>query len=213
VSLNFTPDQLAAGRRLFNGSARFRLGVAQLEQLPAVDRVEVAFAGRSNVGKSSLINALTGVNGLARASNTPGRTRELNYFDVGGDVLTLVDMPGYGYAKAAKKDVRQWQQVLKAYLRGRVGLSRAFVLIDSRHGVMTPDIEMFEMLDDAAVPYQLVITKCDKINRHELAELEAETLAHLKKRAAAIQHIHLTSAERGFGMDELKAEVAGLITS
>jgi len=212
VSVSFTEEQLAAGRRLFNGSARFRLGVAQLEQLPEVDRVEVAFAGRSNVGKSSLINGLTGVNGLARASNTPGRTRELNYFDVGSeDALTLVDMPGYGYAKAAKKDVKQWQQVLKGYLRGRVGLSRAFVLIDSRHGVMTPDIEMFEMLDDAAVPYQLVITKCDKINRHELAELEAETLAHVKKRAAAIQQVHLTSAERGFGMDELRAEVASLI--
>ena len=212
MSVSFTEEQLAAGRRLFNGSARFRLGVAQLEQLPEVDRVEVAFAGRSNVGKSSLINGLTGVNGLARASNTPGRTRELNYFDVGSeDALTLVDMPGYGYAKAAKKDVKQWQQVLKGYLRGRVGLSRAFVLIDSRHGVMTPDIEMFEMLDDAAVPYQLVITKCDKINRHELAELEAETLAHVKKRAAAIQQVHLTSAERGFGMDELRAEVASLI--
>ena len=212
MSVSFTEEQLAAGRRLFNGSARFRLGVAQLEQLPEVDRVEVAFAGRSNVGKSSLINGLTGVNGLARASNTPGRTRELNYFDVGSeDALTLVDMPGYGYAKAAKKDVKQWQQVLKGYLRGRVGLSRAFVLIDSRHGVMTPDIEMFEMLDDAAVPYQLVITKCDKINRHELAELEAETLAHVKKRAAAIQQVHLTSAERGFGMDELRAEVAGLL--
>jgi len=212
VSVSFTEEQLAAGRRLFNGSARFRLGVAQLEQLPELDRVEVAFAGRSNVGKSSLINGLTGVNGLARASNTPGRTRELNYFDVGSeDALTLVDMPGYGYAKAAKKDVKQWQQVLKGYLRGRVGLSRAFVLIDSRHGVMTPDIEMFEMLDDAAVPYQLVITKCDKINRHELAELEAETLAHVKKRAAAIQQVHLTSAERGFGMDELRAEVASLI--
>jgi len=212
VSVSFTEEQLAAGRRLFNGSARFRLGVAQLEQLPEVDRVEVAFAGRSNVGKSSLINGLTGVNGLARASNTPGRTRELNYFDVGSeDALTLVDMPGYGYAKAAKKDVKQWQQVLKGYLRGRLGLSRAFVLIDSRHGVMTPDIEMFEMLDDAAVPYQLVITKCDKINRHELAELEAETLAHVKKRAAAIQQVHLTSAERGFGMDELRAEVASLI--
>ncbi|HEY4995946.1 MAG TPA: ribosome biogenesis GTP-binding protein YihA/YsxC [Aestuariivirga sp.] len=212
MSERFTPDQLLAGRRLFNGTARFRLGVAQLEQLPEVRGVEIAFAGRSNVGKSSLINGLTGVNGLARASNTPGRTRELNFFD-SGDNFTLVDMPGYGYAKAAKKDVRQWQNVLKGYLRGRVGLSRAFVLIDSRHGVMTPDIEMFEMLDDAAVPYQLVITKCDKINRHELTELEAETQTRIAKRAAAIQSIHLTSAERGFGMDELRAEVAGLVQS
>jgi GTP-binding protein len=206
----FTEAELQAGRRLFNGTARFRLGVAQLEQLPPLRGVEIAFAGRSNVGKSSLLNAITAVNGLARASNTPGRTRELNYFDV-SDSLTLVDMPGYGYAKASKKDVRQWQSVLKGYLRGRVGLNRAFVLIDARHGVMTPDIEMFEMLDDAAVPYQLVITKCDKINRHELEELQAETLKHLKKRAAAMQTLHLTSAERGFGMDELRAEVARLL--
>lgn len=210
MSNRFTEEQLLAGRQLFNGTARFRLGVAQLEQLPEVRGVEVAFAGRSNVGKSSLINALTAVNGLARASNTPGRTRELNFFDV-PDNLTLVDMPGYGYAKAAKKDVRQWQNVLKGYLRGRVGLSRAFVLIDSRHGVMTPDLEMFEMLDDAAVPYQLVITKCDKINRHELAELEIETISRIKKRAAAIQSIHLTSSERGFGMDALRAECAVLL--
>jgi GTP-binding protein len=208
--VEFTDAQLQAGRRLFNGSARFRLGVAQLEQLPPVDRTEIAVAGRSNVGKSSLINAVTGVAGLARASNTPGRTRELNYFDV-GDHLALVDMPGYGFAKAAKKEVKQWQAVLKAYLRGRVGLRRAFVLIDARHGCMTPDFDMFDMLDDAAVPYQLVLTKCDKINRHELAELEKETLAHVKKRAAAIQHIHLTSAERGFGIENLRAEIAGLL--
>jgi len=210
VNDSFNEEQLLAGRQLFNGTARFRLGVAQLEQLPEVRGIEIAFAGRSNVGKSSLLNAVTGVNGLARASNTPGRTRELNYFDI-GDHFTLVDMPGYGYAKAAKKDVRQWQMVLKGYLRGRVGLSRAFVLIDSRHGVMTPDIEMFEMLDDAAVPYQLVITKCDKINRHELAELETETRARIAKRAAAIQSIHLTSAERGFGIDNLRAELAAIV--
>ena len=210
MSLTFTEDQLQAGRRLFNGTARFRLGVAALDQLPPVDRVEIAVAGRSNVGKSSLINAITGVNGLARASDTPGRTRELNFFDV-GEGLTLVDMPGYGYAKASKKDVKQWQSVLRGYLRGRVGLSRAFVLIDARHGVMTPDIEMFEMLDAAAVPYQLVLTKCDKINRHELVEVEAETLSRVSKRAAALQHIHLTSAEKGFGLDGLRAEVAVLL--
>ncbi len=186
------------------------MGVAKLEQLPPVDRVEIAFAGRSNVGKSSLLNAVTGVNGLARASNTPGRTRELNFFDVENQVV-LVDMPGYGFAKASKKDVRQWQGVLKGYLRGRVGLTRAFVLIDARHGVMTHDVEMFSMLDDAAVAYQLIITKCDKINKHELAELEAETLGHLKKRAAAIQNIHLTSAEKNFGIDQLRAEIAGLV--
>ena len=209
MSASFTDVELQAGRQLFNGTARFRLGVAAIDQLPPISGVEVAVAGRSNVGKSSLINALTGVAGLARASNTPGRTRELNFFDIDKH-LTIVDMPGYGFAKASKKEVRQWQGVLKAYLRGRVGLTRAIVLIDSRHGVMTPDIEMFEMLDDAAVPYQLVITKCDKINKFELAELEAETLKHIAKRAAALQTVHLTSAERGFGLESLQAEIARL---
>ena len=176
----FTDLELQAGRQLLNGQAKFRLGVAALEQLPPADRVEIAFAGRSNVGKSSLLNAVTGVNGLARASNTPGRTRELNFFDV-DDHLALVDMPGYGFAKASKADVKKWQAVLKGYLRGRVGLTRAFVLIDARHGVMTPDIEMFTMLDESAVPYQLILTKVDKINPHELAEVEAETLQRIKK--------------------------------
>ena len=186
------------------------MGVAKLEQLPPLKGIEIAFAGRSNVGKSTLLNAVTGVNGLARASNTPGRTRELNFFDVGHNV-SLVDMPGYGYAKASKKDVKQWQSVLRGYLRGRVGLTRAFVLIDARHGVMTPDIEMFEMLDDAAVAYQLVITKSDKIKPSELESLTAETLAVIKKRAAAYPAIHITSAEKAFGIDELRAEIARLL--
>ena len=209
MSATFTDLELQAGRQLFNGTARFRLGVAAIDQLPEMRGVEVAVAGRSNVGKSSLINALTGVAGLARASNTPGRTRELNFFDI-DELVTIVDLPGYGFAKASKKDVKQWQGVLKSYLRGRVGLTRTIVLIDSRHGVMTPDVEMFEMLDDAAVPYQLVITKCDKINKFELAELVAETLKHIAKRAAALQTVHLTSAERGFGLEGLQAEIAKL---
>jgi ribosome biogenesis GTP-binding protein YsxC/EngB len=154
----YTDEQLAAGRRLFSAPASFRLGVAKLEQLPPLKGTEVAFAGRSNVGKSSLINALTGVNGLARASNTPGRTRELNFFDV-DQRITLVDMPGYGYAKAPKAEVKQWQEVLKGYLRGRVGLTRVFVLIDARHGVKAEDREMFDMLDETAVAYQLILTK------------------------------------------------------
>jgi GTP-binding protein len=210
VTNAFSADQLLAGRQLLNGSAVFRLGVAKLEQLPPLRGVEIAFAGRSNVGKSTLINAVTGVNGLARASNTPGRTRELNFFDVGPE-LSLVDMPGYGYAKASKKDVKQWQSVLRGYLRGRVGLTRAFVLIDARHGIMTPDMEMFEMLDDAAVAYQIVITKSDKIKASELESLNAETLAVIKKRAAAYPSIHITSAEKALGIDELKAEIAGLV--
>jgi GTP-binding protein len=210
VTAAFTDEELLAGRQLLNGSATFRMGVAKLDQLPPMRNIEVAFAGRSNVGKSTLLNALTGVNGLARTSNTPGRTRELNFFDV-GPRLSLVDMPGYGYAKASKKDVKQWQSVLRGYLRGRVGLTRAFVLIDARHGVMTPDIEMFEMLDDAAVAYQLVITKSDKIKPSELESLTAETLLAIKKRAAAYPTIHITSAEKAFGIDDLRAEVARLV--
>ncbi len=205
----FSDEQLAAGRRLFSAPSAFRLGVAKLEQLPPVQGVEIAFAGRSNVGKSSLINALTGVRGLARASNTPGRTRELNFFDVAGR-LTLVDMPGYGYAKAPKKDVKQWQQVLRGYLRGRPGLTRAFVLIDSRHGVKTEDIEMFDMLDEAAVAYQLVLTKSDKIKPSELDAVVADTLVVVKKRTAALPSLFATSAEKFEGMDELRAEIAAL---
>jgi GTP-binding protein len=205
----FTEDELKAGRKLFSAPARFLLGVAELEQLPAVRGVEIAVAGRSNVGKSSLINALTGVTGLARASNTPGRTRELNFFDVAGR-LTMVDMPGYGFAKASKKDVKRWQAVLRAYLRGRPGLTRAFVLIDARHGVMDHDLEMFGMLDDAAVAYQVVLTKADKIKASELAALLDETRKAISKRAAAIPEIHATSAEKGTGIPELRAEIARL---
>ena len=210
MTATFTEEEFLAGRQLLNGSAIFRMGVAKLDQLPPMKNIEVAFAGRSNVGKSTLLNALTGVNGLARTSNTPGRTRELNFFDV-GPRLSLVDMPGYGYAKASKKDVKQWQSVLRGYLRGRVGLTRAFVLIDARHGVMTPDLEMFQMLDDAAVAYQLVITKSDKIKPSELESLTAESMAAIKKRAAAYPSIHITSAEKAYGIDELRAEVARLL--
>jgi GTP-binding protein len=201
---------MAAGRKLFSAPSRFVMGVAQLEQLPAVRGVEVAVAGRSNVGKSSLINALTGVRGLARASNTPGRTRELNFFDIAGRLM-LVDMPGYGYAKAAKSDVKKWQDVLRGYLRGRPGLTRTFVLVDSRHGIMAHDDEMFDLLDEAAVAYQIVLTKVDKIKPAELAALEADTLAKLAKRAAAIPSLYSTSSDKGTGMDELRAEIAGLI--
>jgi GTP-binding protein len=206
----FNEDQHKAGRQLFSAPAAFRMGVAKLEQLPPVRGVEIAFAGRSNVGKSSLINALTGVKGLARASNTPGRTRELNFFDV-DNRITLVDMPGYGFAKASKSDVKVWQAVLKGYLRGRPGLTRAFVLIDARHGVKDIDKEMFDMLDETAVAYQVVLTKVDKNKPAETATLLEETLAFIKTRAAAIPTLHATSADKFDGLDDLRAEIAGLL--
>lgn len=203
-------DQIDAGRRLFGGPCRFLLGVARLDQLPEVKGVEIAFAGRSNVGKSSLINAVTGMRDLARASNTPGRTRELNFFDVNGQ-LTLVDMPGYGYAKASKSEVKKWQSVLRGYLRGRPGLTRVFVLIDARHGIKTADAEMFDLLDEAAVTYQLVLTKTDKIKPAELENVMAGVEEAARKRPAAFPVIHATSSEKGTGIPELRAEIAGLL--
>jgi GTP-binding protein len=210
TALSYSEDELKEGRKLFSAPSSFRMGVAKLEQLPPVRGVEIAFAGRSNVGKSSLINALTGVNGLARASNTPGRTRELNFFDVAGR-MTLVDMPGYGYAKAPKTDVKKWQEVLRGYLRGRPGLTRTFVLIDSRHGVKAEDLEMFDMLDETAVAYQLVLTKSDKIKPAELQTVFDETTAIIAKRAAAFPGLHATSSDKGWGMAELRAGIAKLL--
>jgi GTP-binding protein len=185
MRVEWTADQLERGRLLFAGPASFVMGVAGIDQLPAVKATEIAFAGRSNAGKSSLINALTGHKELARASNTPGRTRELNFFDIGGGQLTLVDMPGYGYAKAPKADVKKWQGLLKTYLRGRPGLTRVFVLIDARHGVTKTDEEMFTLLDESAVTFQLVLTKADKIPARDEGPLLDKTRAIAKKRPAA----------------------------
>lgn len=210
MSQGFTDDQIVAGRRLFGGPSVFRMGVAKLEQLPEVKGVEIAFAGRSNAGKSSLINAVTGTRELARASNTPGRTRELNFFDIGGK-LTLVDMPGYGYAEAPKHEIKQWQAVLKGYLRGRPGLTRAFVLIDSRHGVLKADEEMMELLDEAAVTYQLILTKADKVKTAELEAVQAKTLATAQKRAACFPVVLATSSEKGTGIEGLRAQIAALL--
>ncbi len=210
MTSRFTSDQLLAGRRLFSAPSTFMLGVAALHQLPPEKGVEIAFAGRSNVGKSSLINALTGMRELARASNTPGCTRELNFFNI-ADALTLIDMPGYGYAKAPKKEVKKWQSMLRGYLRGRPGLTRAFVLIDSRHGVLAADEEMFDLLDESAVTYQLVLTKIDKLKPAEVEKVCVETEAAAKKRSAAFPLIHATSSEKFTGLEELRAEIAGLL--
>ena len=210
MSRGFSPDEIERGRRLFAVPATFVMGVAKIEQLPKSSLPEIAFAGRSNVGKSSLINGLLGMRDMARASNTPGRTRELNFFNIGG-ALHLVDMPGYGYAKAPKQEIKAWQRLLRDYLRGRTGLTRAFVLIDSRHGVLEADIEMFTLLDEAAVTYQLVLTKTDKWSATELADMKAKTEAAAKKRSAAFPEIHATSSETGAGLPELRAEIAGLL--
>jgi GTP-binding protein len=210
LSQRFTSEQLAEGRRLFSAPSRFLMGVAALEQVPPSRGIEIAIAGRSNVGKSSLINALTGVRGLARASNTPGRTRELNFFSV-DDRLTLVDMPGYGFARASGKDVKTWQAMMRGYLRGRASLTRVFVLIDSRHGIMAGDLEMFDLLDEAAVTFQLVLTKVDKLKPHELTKVLADTQAAVARRAAAFPVVHATSSEKFLGMEDLRAEIAGLL--
>ena len=197
-----------AARKLFSGPVSFLKSAPELKFLPNATVPEIAFAGRSNVGKSSLLNRLTNRNGLARTSNTPGRTQELNFFDVGEPLrLRLVDMPGYGFAKAPKDVARKWRYLVNDYLRGRQVLKRALVLIDSRHGVKEIDREIMQMLDDAAVSYRLVLTKADKIKASALAEVAAATEAEARKRPAAHPEIIATSSEGGLGMDRLRAAV------
>ena len=201
-------ELIEAARKLFAGPIAFLKSAPGLQFLPADDVPEVAFAGRSNVGKSSLLNALANRNGLARTSNTPGRTQELNFFDVGEPLrMRLVDMPGYGFAEAPKDVVRKWRHLVNDYLRGRQKLKRALVLIDSRHGIKPVDIEVMEMLDKAAVSYRLVLTKSDKIKASELAAVRTSTEAEARKHPAAHPDIIATSSEKGGGIPELRAAV------
>lgn len=208
-----TPSEeaLEAGRLLFAGDAAFVMGVVELKQLPPSDRTEVCFAGRSNVGKSSLINALTNRAKLARSSAEPGRTRELNYFDVGQGQLYLVDLPGFGYAKVSRSQTEAWTRLTKSYLRGRPSLRRVFLLVDARRGLMETDDEVMDMMDKTAVTYQVVLTKVDKLAKGEVEELAATIEGRLKKRGAAHPIVRMTSAEKGWGIPELRAEIAGLI--
>ncbi|HEX5238867.1 MAG TPA: ribosome biogenesis GTP-binding protein YihA/YsxC [Sphingomicrobium sp.] len=195
-------------RKLFAGPVEFLKSAPDLRFLPDPEAPEIAFAGRSNVGKSSLLNALTNRNGLARTSNTPGRTQELNFFDVGNPVeLRLVDMPGYGFAEAPKDLARRWRRLVNDYLRGRSVLKRALVLVDSRHGLKPPDREMMDMLDAAAVAYQLVLTKADKVKPTALVETFDAITAETKARPAAHPHIFTTSSETGSGIAELRTAI------
>lgn len=194
--------------RIFSGPVTFLRSAPKLEFLPDPTVPEIAFAGRSNVGKSTLINALVNRNGLARASNTPGRTQELNFFDVGTPALfRIVDMPGYGYARAPLATVKKWRHLVNDYLRGRVVLKRVFVLIDSRHGIKDVDQEIMEMLDAAAISYRIVLTKTDKIKASEREAVEADTIEKLRKHVAAFPQISVTSAEKKGGIDDLRDAV------
>jgi ribosome biogenesis GTP-binding protein YsxC/EngB len=219
VSDDGTEDLIEPARKLFAGPISFLKSAPDLRFLPDPVAPEVAFAGRSNVGKSSLLNRLTNRVNLARTSNTPGRTQELNFFDVGAaeeggtPVMRLVDMPGYGFAKAPKDIVRKWRHVVNDYLRGRVVLRRALVLIDARHGIKDVDREIMEMLDKAAVTYHVVLTKADKIKASELAAVTAETDAEARKHVAAHPKLLVTSSEKDMGIAELRAAILDAIRS
>ena len=204
-----TKRDLEAGRLLFARDVTFMLSAVSLDTLPPARLPEICFAGRSNVGKSSLINALTNRKGLARASNTPGRTRELNYFNV-DERLFVVDLPGYGYAKASKSDIARWTKLTREFLFGRASLRRVFLLIDSRHGIKDSDLELMGMLDETAVTYQLIMTKIDKLKKGELEKVLAKTQTVIARRPAAFPDIMCTSSEKKRGLNELRAEIATL---
>jgi GTP-binding protein len=211
--IDYAPDMIERGRLLFARPFLFIKGCVRLADLPPMDKVEIAFAGRSNVGKSSLINALVGMSGLARTSNTPGRTQELNIFESQSENLRIVDMPGYGYAKAPEDKVRQWTKLIHQYLTGRATLRRVYVLVDGRHGPKDNDLTVMNELDKSAVSYQVVLTKADKPSKAELDKVLAATQAAIHKRPAAHPLVLLTSSQKGEGLRALRTEIAMLLES
>ncbi|MDF2797565.1 MAG: YihA family ribosome biosis GTP-binding protein [Devosia sp.] len=210
---DYSPDIIEKGRLLFARPFVFVKGCVRLADLPPMDKVEIAFAGRSNVGKSSLINALCGTSGLARTSNTPGRTQELNIFESTSAELRIVDMPGYGYAKAPEDKVRAWTKLIHQYLTGRATLRRVYVLVDGRHGPKDNDLTVMNELDKSAVSYQIILTKADKPSAEELKKVIAATQSAIAKRPAAHPQVILTSSAKGDGLRELRTEIAMLLES